>query len=348
VSAIVFIISGIAVAGLWIFARSIVTSFAPGFHAEAIDQSARLFRVTVFTLPFTALVAVNAPYLRTLNHYVFPALGNFFFNLCLIVALALGWGLAGGNGIAIAAVAGSILRWVPQVLVLLKINPFREIKFGTRVFDRDLWISYAEALIGGTILVFLPVIGRMFSSYQNPGAYAILSYSLKFIELPLGVGLAMFSVVLLPELSSLFQSQQTSHQGESLARSAFRLLMVASVVLTSGVLMLTHILPQLNIPLGRWSPEQFAQLCKVTAIGALALPARGITALLQAILNAKGDTRLPLLINGSGLLFFVPLAGWAQEHYAMEGLAGSLVAVYWVMMIFHWIGLRKKHGFQVV
>ena len=95
-----------------------------------------------------------------------------------------------------------ILRWGSQLLALSnKIHWFQ--------FDKEFRLNwnllrrYGQAILAIGLTTLLPVVGRAFASYSGEGGIAAFNYAWKLIELPVGLVLASFSIVLFPRMSSL-------------------------------------------------------------------------------------------------------------------------------------------------
>ncbi|CCQ89747.1 putative Virulence factor MviN [Nitrospina gracilis 3/211] len=333
--------------GLIAAAEFVVAVFAPGFEAEAARKGESLLAIVLWLLPLTALAGVTTGFLQAQGHFAVPALGTLIFNLTLIGAL---WGfLDGPNGLVLfagAMIVGGLLRLLSQVLCLPKYGVMQGTAPGWWI-DKGLLLRYGQALGAGSLLFLLPVIARALASLEGPGGFATLNYATKLIDLPMGVGLGVFSVVLLPKMSECF-IQGRDEEGVSLARNGVLGIFAISYTLILIFAWWGDALTEIVYGWGAMSEQDTKEIAFLAVLGMTLLPAQGAATLLAATANARKDTALAFRASVGGLVVFLPVAWFAASAFGLTGIVASLILTYWVVMGYQSILLKKRHGIHLL
>ena len=74
-------------------------------------------------------------------------------------------------------------------------------------------------------------------------------------------------------------------------------------------------------------------ITSLATLGFLSLPAQGVSSILLAVFNAKGDTKPPLVISLIGLVCIVPFSLLGMHYFALRGVLMALVGCYWMIML---------------
>ena len=202
------------------FAHNVLALFAPGFTEEVINQCVYYFRLGIWVIPLSAIASVTTAYLQSKERFLVPALGTLLFNTTLIVILMIGSRMGAPLwALTLAIILGAGIRWLSQFLITGLGFEWKYL-MSNWLIDGALFKRYVEILGAGGILLVLPTLIRAFASYYDSGSLATVNYSLKLVALPLGVCITVFSIVLLPTLSSLFANPGTYYRGERLAKQA--------------------------------------------------------------------------------------------------------------------------------
>lgn len=332
--------------GLIAVADIVVAVFAPGFEAEAARTAESLLAIVLWLLPLTALAGVTTGFLQAQGHFAVPAMGTLIFNLTLIAAL---WGVMDGpNGLVLfagAMIVGGLLRLLSQVLCLPKFGLMQGAAPGWWI-DTPLFLRYLQALSAGSLLLLLPVIARALASLEGPGGFASLNYAAKLVDLPMGVGLGVFSVVLLPKLSECF-AYGRDEEGVSLARNGMLGIFAISYTLILIFAWWGETLTEIVYGWGAMSEQDTHEIAFLAALGMALLPAQGAATLLAATANARKDTALAFRSSLAGLAVFVPVAWLVSERLGLTGIVATLVLTYWVVMAYQSILLNQRHGIRL-
>ncbi len=332
---------------LMLFPKYLVFLFAPGFTENAVNISSQLIRYSLWVVPLTALSGVTTAFLQANNRFGIAALGTLIFNSVLVIAFLmfindtseiyfLGW----------AVILAGLIRWLSQWIAARQNKPQVS---GSPVWhiDRPLLVRYLQALGSGSLLLVMPIIARTLASLEGAGSFATINYITKLIELPMGICLGVFAVVLFPTLSGLF-SEGKNKEGLEIARIGVMALFITSYSIVLVSIWFSEDLTRIVYEWGKMGDGALIQIAGLLKIGILALPAQGLSALMTSISNAKQDTKLPLVSSLIGVLIFVPLALVMSKYSDLEGIVLALVFVYWLVLGIQIFLLHKHHGFNFV
>ena len=328
-------------------AEPLIRLFAPGFDAASIQSAGSLLSLVLWVMPLTALAGVTMSYLQSKDHFAVPALGTFIFNTTLVVALF--FFVSGPEDfqvLGLAVLIGGFLRWGSQMLRMTG-HGMHWTQKGGWLISKELIVRYSQALAAGSLILVLPVIARALSSLAGPGGFAAINYSIKLIELPMGVGLGVLASVLFPKLAEMF-AQDRSEEGVKLAVDGILWVFIMGVAVILVFLCFGGPLTRLAFQWGVMPAEATDSIALLVSIGIVILPAQGILLLTTALANAKRDTRLPFHCSLVGVMVFVPLAWFLFRYYGLIGVMAALVAVYWLMMGVQITLIHRRHGISVI
>lgn len=328
-------------------ADHLVHLFAPGFDPVSVIQTVDLLTIVLWLMPLTALAGVTMSYLQAKDHFAVPALGTFIFNTTLIIALFLFVSDAGDLRILGGAVIlGGLLRWASQLICMGSRGMQWTRPEGYRI-SKDLFWRYMQALAAGSLILVLPVIARALASLAGPGGFASMNYSIKLIELPMGVCLGVLASVLFPKLSEFF-AQDRFEEGKRLAADGVLWVFIISYSVVLVFVCFGQPLTRLAFQWGVMPAEGIQDIALLVTIGITALPAQGILLLMSSLANAKRDTKLPFYCSLVGVIVFVPLAGYLFPLKGLNGIMMALVMTYWLILGAHIILLHKRHRLSVI
>jgi putative peptidoglycan lipid II flippase len=328
-------------------ADHLIHLFAPGFDPASVQTTEHLLTIVLWLMPLTALAGITMSYLQSKNHFAVPALGTFIFNTTLIIALFFFVVDAGDFKVLGAAVLiGGLLRWISQ-LICMGTQGMQWTRPEGWLISKDLFWRYFQALAAGSLLLVLPVIARALASLAGPGGFASMNYSIKLIELPMGVCLGVLASVLFPKLSEFF-AQDRSEEGEQLATDGVLWVFIIAYTVVLVFICFGQPLTRLAFQWGAMPAEGIQDIVLLVVIGITALPAQGILLLMTALANAKQDTRLPFYCSLVGVIVFVPLSGFLFQRNGLQGIMMALVASYWLILAAQIILLHHRHRLSII
>ena len=286
-SLVTLVCFGAVAALLAVNAGLLLTLLGPGLaetHKTAEDQ----LRVVVWALPLAGLTTVTAAYLQARHRFFVPALGTALFNIVIICVL-VGWVAPGniealGAGVLLAALA----RWVSQLAQIRAESPKNMRHWGSSPLTSALARRYLQALGAGIAILAVPAVARALASVHGSGSMAMMNYSTKLVELPLGTAVTALSVALYPSLNQAFSLGDRA-SGVRLARQGLLATWALAVPLAMVLGGLSTGWAGIVYGRGAITPEAVAETGQLTFIGAFSLPVHGALDFLVAVFNALGD-----------------------------------------------------------
>lgn len=291
-----------------LFSKKLLFLFAPGLSLDALHTGASFLKITLFSIPFTVAAGVTVAYLNHKNKFITPALGTLIFNIILIIALAIAnrieapfffYFLSGGVLVA------SLFRW----LILLYNDNFFLFKrgmFGERLLEIQLLKRYLYAVISSGLIFLIPVALRSTATHHGPGFLSIINYSLKLIDLPLGVCITVFSIVFLPTLSA-FYVQKDKENFTNLVWDALRVLVFISSFITLAIFFFSYQFTHLLFSHSALLPKDIQLIANLLQIASFSIIFQGINSFLISVLAARKDTTSPLMITSFLVIIFIAI-----------------------------------------
>lgn len=200
---IIIVVGTITVLGI-IFSPLIVKLIAPGFAAnpQKFDLTVLMTRIMFPFLLFISLAALTMGVLNTNNIFFIPALAPCFLNIAIII-FVVGFGSLFFNpiiSVAVGVTIGGALQWLIQAPVFYK-NGF---KFGIAPFHPALK-KIAILIIPTTLAIAVNqiniFISTIIASFLPEGSVTYLYYSMRLIQLPIGIFGVAVGMAVLPTLS---------------------------------------------------------------------------------------------------------------------------------------------------
>ena len=341
------VVTGIVLAGI-VLSPVIVRLIAPGFASDPF-KLATTIRLTQIIFPYILLISLAAyctAILNTLKHFSVPAFAPCLLNIAIIVfALVFGENIA---GLATGILAGGFLQLAVQVPVLYKKG------FRLQLLRR---FKHPEAAAIGRLMV-----PRLFSTsvYQvnnfvdsifgslavvGVGGVAVLYFSYRLIQFPLGIFSNSLSQAILPSMSTQALEAGREPLKRTLSfglRATFLVMVPASV----GFMVLAMPIIQAIFQGGKFG----AQAAELTA-GTLFYYSLGLCAyagskILQTCFFALKDTVTPAKVSALSLalnIIFNFLLMFPMKVYGLA-LATSLSGIITFFILFGM--LTKKLGFH--
>ena len=311
---------------------------APGVPNSAINS---LIKHAIWMLPLTAAAGVSTAYLQAQEKFFIPALGTLIFNLTIIYGL-----LAADNTTAMLSLLpttiliGAALRWGSQLNCLnwqaLISNLGHKLLIDLALFKR-----YWQAMFAAGLLFLLPPIAAALASTYGPGQMAAFNYANKLVQLPVGMCLSIFSVVLLPKFSEQFASGNKVAAIDLLRKSVL-LIFILSFAIVSAAIVAAPDLVTLIFGRGAVTTVQIQHISVMFQFLLLSLPAQGISSLLLSFYNAYQDTRTPFYISLFGVTGFIVLV-CSLPSLNMPLIAALFALTYWLIALLQIWQLHKRH-----
>jgi len=342
-----------------IFSPVIVRRIAPGFIAspEKLETTIRLNRIIFPYILLVSLAAYSMGILNSLRHFAIPAFAPCFLNISIIIfALLFGEGI---KGLALGVLVGGVLQLTVQIPVLYK-KGFRlklskhftplEIsskqkgiaKFLTGFRHpalKTIGVLMLPRLLSSCIYQLNNFVDSIFGSLAwivGEGGVAVLYFSYRLIQFPLGIFSNALSQAILPTFSrqALEEDYKTFRQTVSFGLRAVFFVMLPS---SAGFMVLACPIIQSLFGGGRFDVYSTAVTARALKFYSIGLFAYGATKILQSGFFALKDTVTPtkvaflaLIINiilNSILMFPLKIGGLALAT-SISGINSFLILLF--------------------
>ncbi|MDD2688788.1 MAG: murein biosynthesis integral membrane protein MurJ [Candidatus Omnitrophica bacterium] len=343
---LLIILMSITVLGI-IFSPLLVRMIAPGFVVDPAKLAAtiKLNRIIFPYILLISLAAYSMGILNSLRHFSIPAFAPCLLNVSIIVfALLYGEGI---KGLALGVLVGGVLQLAVQIPVLYQKG------FHLRLFKRfkhpaakTIGKLMLPRLFSSSIYQLNNFVDSIFGSLAwivGEGGVAILYFSYRLIQFPLGIFSNALAQTILPTLSTQALEETPDKLKQTLSwglRQIFFVLLPASV----GLMALSRPIVSTIFEGGKFDMYSSQLTASALFYYSIGLFAYGATKVLQSCFFALKDTVTPtkvaflaLVVNivlNSILMFPLKIAGLA--------LATSISGINTFFILF--IILNKRIG----
>jgi len=329
------------------FSPLIVRFIAPGFleDPEKFALTVKLNRLVFPYLFLISLAAYVTAILNSLKHFSVPAFAPCLLNISIIIfAFLFGEGV---KGLALGVLVGGVLQLAVQIPVLHK-KGFR-LKWpaninhpGAKMIGRLM----VPRLFSSSIYQLNNFVDTIFGSFAwvvGEGGVAVLYFSYRLIQFPLGVFSNALSQAILPAFSRHAAVCATKEIKEELS---FGIRMVIFVMLPASIffMVLSKTLVSCLFAGGRFDTYSINLTASALFFYSIGLSAYGANKILQSCFFSLKDTLTPAKISALGLAMNIALNFLLMFPFKIGGiaLATSISGIITFFILF--FSLKKKIG----
>ncbi len=306
------------------FAPFLVRIFAPGFIADA-DKLAITVSLTRVLFPYCLLICLAAytmALLNSLKHFSVPAFAPCLLNISMIVfALIFGEGVM---GLALGVLVGGVLQLLAQVMVLYKkgwrLQLFRRFRHPEAKTIGQLMLP---RILSSGIYQLNNLVDSAFGSLAflaGQGGVAVLYFSYRLIQFPLGIFSNALFQAILPELSIRALESGYDRLKNTLSfgiRAIFFLMLPASL----GLVVLAYPIVRVIYERGQFDSYSTIMTAKAVVFYALGLSAYAAVKVLQACFFALKNTVTPTKVSALALFLNIVLNAVLIFPMQISGIA---------------------------
>jgi putative peptidoglycan lipid II flippase len=344
------ILMGITILGI-IFSPLIVRLIAPGFISDPhkLEITIRLNRIIFPYILLVALAAYSMSILNTLKHFSVPAFGPCLLNISIIVfAIIFGESI---KGLSLGVLIGGLLQLAIQIPVLYKkgfhLELFRKFKHpGANTIGKLM----LPRLFSSSIYQLNNFVDSIFGSLGfivGEGGVAVLYFSYRLIQFPIGIFSNSLSQAILPTLSTQALEETQDNLKNTLSfglRSTFLVMVPASI----AFMVLAHPIIATIFQGGRFDVYSTEQTASALLFYSIGLFAYGATKILQSCFFALKDTLTPAKISAVALIVNIILNYILMFPLKLAGLAlATSISGINTFIILLWLLRKKIHSFGV-
>lgn len=307
-------------AGVWAGTSLVLLVLAPGFSEWQQGQVAAGLAVVAWTLPIAIASAVTAAWLQAQSRFALVTAGTLLFNGAVLAALLLAPGSFTALGVGLVAAVS--VRWLSQVIALGG-EAWQVGAVASVPLPDGLWRRYAEATSAAAVVFAAPLVARALASLASDGTVAVLNYATRVLEVPMGLAIGVVPVVLFPRLSAAF-SDADRPRFLALVAGAWVGVVALSVPVAGTLLVFGDVAARVVFAVSGLDGAALDSIGQLIGLGAVGLPALGAAFLYQSALNARLDTRGPLMASA---LYVGLLLISGRPAVAAGGGAGLVLAL---------------------
>jgi len=312
-----------------VYPSVVLRLFAPGLSEESVQGAEPYMAVVIWLIPLTVISGVTTAYLQSEDRFFASSMGTPLINVWILAGLW--WGAHSAVPmfwIVVSVLCGGGSRFLMQYWSASKVHGGAIFSVRKSYIELSLLKRYGEVVLAGGIMLCFPVIARAMSSSLGEGQLALLSYALKLVELPQVLLIGVLVVVLYPRLSQTFQT--SARQFRTLSLLGAEAIVFFGLMSSTGMYLLAPAITPWIYGLGVMTEADVAEIAELVALCSLGVVFVGLCTYAMSVLNAKGQTRKPLLINVLGLIGFVGWFGWASGP-SIQSIVIALMIVYALM-----------------
>ncbi|MGD0336911.1 MAG: murein biosynthesis integral membrane protein MurJ [Candidatus Omnitrophota bacterium] len=330
-----------------LFSPLIVRLIAPGFTAEP-DKLAATILLSRLIFPYLLLISLAAysmGILNSLQHFSIPAFAPCLLNISIIVcAYLFGEGI---TGLATGILIGGFLQLAIQVPVLYKkgfrLHLFRRFRDPIAYRIGKLMVPRVASTSIYQLNNFVDSIFGSLAWIVGEGGVAVLYFSYRLIQFPLGIFSTALSQAILPALSI----QALAEDGAAIKRTlCWGMRATFFIVLPVSVIFMFFARPIIATLFGggRFDTRSVFLTAQALFFYSIGLFAYGATKILQSGFFALKDTVTPTKISGMALIINVLLNAIFIFPLKIAGIALATSISGVVSFMFLFALLEKKIG----
>jgi putative peptidoglycan lipid II flippase len=307
-----------------IFSPVIVRLIAPGFvgSPQKFWTTVELNRYIFPYILLISLAAYSMGLLNSLRHFAIPAFAPCLLNISIIVfALMFGEGI---KGLALGVLVGGVLQLTVQIPVLYQKGfRFKLPKTFNHPGARTIGRLMLPRVLSSSIYQLNNFVDSIFGSLAfivGEGGVAVLYFSYRLIQFPLG----LFSTALSQAILPTFSTQALEENHENLKKTlSWSLRATFFVMIPASVAFMVLAKPMVTTLFGGGKFDQYSAGATAGALlfYSIGLFAYGGTRLLQSCFFALKDTVTPTKISGLSLVMNIILNAALMFSMKIAGIA---------------------------
>ncbi|MCW8823148.1 MAG: polysaccharide biosynthesis C-terminal domain-containing protein [Ignavibacteriaceae bacterium] len=188
---------------LFFFIETIIDLYMHTATIESKITATNIFRIFLFTIPFSAGISMLSALLQTVFEFKYPSISVLFLNISIISMLIIFTNVIGIYVIPVGYLIGTILQFYYLILNSRKyfklnlIPHFRQLSQMKSVFSSSILII----LLIETISQLYSIFDRYFYSRISSGGIASLNYAYLIFILPITIFSLSLATVVFPKIT---------------------------------------------------------------------------------------------------------------------------------------------------
>jgi putative peptidoglycan lipid II flippase len=321
----------------------LMAALQPGFSAEQVNQTARLFRILVWLIWTQSFAALLQAIAHTEQQFLVPALAPIAGGLCTVGWVWLGSRQQGIDAVTAGVVAGSLLIVALQLPAFMRNFKLpKEWDEGTR----RIWGLAWPLLLGALYYKLDPLVDRYLASLMPAGSISHLGYAVRIIGTLLTLSTSGLAVVVFPVLSRHAAVGEEQEMKAEVMR-AFRFLIFALTPVAIGLVLFHRPVIRDLMEHQQFTPHDTEIVGTLVALSVGVLLGGSAGEILVRTSFALRDTRTPMLIGIAGFTVGVLLKWRLAGVLGLSGLALATSTYYLLNGVLQFCVLSKRLGWLI-
>jgi putative peptidoglycan lipid II flippase len=341
-SLVLLVVSSLATLAILTAPWLVRTFIAPGFEYDVQAETAALMRLVLVSTVVFSISAVLGSVLHGFKHFFLPALAPVMYPLGVIASALWLVPIWGVRGLALGAIAGSVLHLAVKIPGLLHYGFRWRWVLGLRSpsLRRVLVLMAPRVLDLGVFHVTILATSNL-ASRLMAGSVSALEWGWDFMQLPETMIGTAFGVVALPTLSELAARSDVSGMRSTLGET-LRAVLALTMPAAAMLILLGRPLVQSLYQRGAFGPASTDAVLNPLRFYAVGLVGHSCLELAARAFFAQQDTLTPLLIAIGSAVVNVLLAVLLMDSLGAGGLAlaNSLAVTTEVVVLLLLLGRR--------
>ncbi len=339
---ILMLVFFVIAAGVFVFAKPLMSLFVHGFSAEQIEQTAQLVRIMLLSPLFFAIAAIAIGVENSFQKFTAQALAPVLYNVGIILG-ALLWGVNHGvYGLVWGVVLGAFMYMLIQIPGIIKLGfkwfPIFSLK---RADTKEMFTLVIPRIISLSAMQVNLLVDTFIASALVVGSLTVLNLAQNLQSLPFGIisiSVAITSFSLFTKFAAEKDWEQFGFELKKTVRITLYLLLPAIF----GMYLLREEIIQLVLEGGNFEKNAAMLTASTLSFLLIGLIAQGLIPILVRVFFALKNTKLPLMISLIAMLTNIGFSFYLSGFMGVNGLALANAIGMWVNISLLYLFLRKR------
>ena len=319
------------------------------FTPAQVDIAAKLTTTPVDSTTFFAVSNFLTGMLQAYQRFIIPALAPVLYNLGILIGVFLFSHRFGIYSAGIGVIIGAFLHMAIQIPLVFKLGYRYTFSFNIK-FDgiKEFFRMMPPRVMAIGASQFRNILLGFFTTSLGNLSFFMMQLALSLMVIPIRFFGIPISQASLPFLSEYSSTQDREKFKDLVLQSLHQ---ISFLTFPASILLLILRVPVVRLVFGaaNFPWENTLLTSRLVAIVALSIAAQALTQLLIRAFYALHDTRTPLYVAVTDLIFYLVICALLVFYtpYGVYGiaLATTLTAVV-EFLLFLYLLNRKVHGFM--
>lgn len=275
----------------------LVPFFAPGFPAPLAAKLVILSRIMLLSPILLGLSNLFGTVTQLFRKFFIYALSPIFYNVGIIAGVVFFYPIFGIYGLAIGVALGAFLHFIIQVLSS-RSSGFAP-TFSSSISFEDIKASVSISLprtlgLAMNNIALISIIAL--ASFLKEGSISVFNFAFNLQSVPLNIIGISYAVAAFPTLAQSINEGRIDEFKVHL-KSAARAIVFWSLPVIFLFIVVRAQIVRVILGSGNFSWEDTRLVAACLAIFSVSILAQGMITLISRSYYAKGETRLPFLVN---------------------------------------------------